>query len=295
MKGSQRKTRFLASEPLKSLIEVLFDSLLGREEEEPKEEVITLASFMPSSLRKEALMKQVREGLSPMPFATALMPLFERRPSRRFAYLLEDIETTVEILNRIYGESSYRDLYRAFLGRRRKMVEELSGRRFNMRVASPIILGLTAPLGSLLPCLDPLYGFPRITAQSIRGALREHLLSNGMEGEAALLCGLPSRRGTLMLFDGVPSDVEHLRIDYDAACCHAPLYYRSGMPPDDWHEPELHRFFVLPERGVYEFAFVCNDEDRSPDEITELLSAALSEVGVGARRHLSYGLLLPVE
>jgi len=295
MKKLKRKPEFLVPEEQRKMVDALLDSVFKTEKETKEEKWVTLASFMPSDLLKETLLKKMEENpLSPVSFATYLAPHIEKRHIRKKGLLFDDVEASVLLLNTIYEQEPFKRVYDEFLRSRNRMLDELSARRFDMRIVSSVIVGLTEPLGSSFPPLHPLYGFPYIPARLVRGALKEHLQRNGKEETAVRLCGAPSKRGTLILFDGVPKDREHLHIDFSVACCHHPLYYRDGTPPDDWHEPQPHLFFVLPQNSIFRFAFCCGEDD-DPDEITGLIKEALSEVGVGARRSRSYGLLSPAE
>jgi CRISPR-associated protein Cmr6 len=168
-----------------------------------------------------------------------------------------------------------------------------------MRVLSPIVIGLTSPLNASIPPIEPFYGFPRIPAQLVRSAIKEHLVSIGKTALANELSGevgeSSSKKGTLRTFDAVPADEQNLRINYDFTTCHSYPYYTEGEPPDDWHEPFPHLFFILPPGMVFEFAFTTGSSQVSIEEITRLMKEALSETGIGARRSRSYGILTHAE
>ncbi|MCX7704042.1 MAG: hypothetical protein N2234_08125, partial [Planctomycetota bacterium] len=217
-KISPRKERFeadfLVSDSLKEAITSITTTLFEKPVE-IKEQQVTLAQFMPSQMRKETILKHIKDMLLlPSLFSSSLFPHTESKSQSKLTPLAESVPSAVTLLNRLYETPQYRRFYKEILLRRNRILDSLSARRFRMRILSPVVLNLTSPLDSPMPPLDPFYGFPRIPAASIRGSLKEYLSVNPKSDAEKLL-------SSARFFDAVPADEQSLRISYDFTSCHS--------------------------------------------------------------------------
>jgi len=123
--------------------------------------------------------------------------------------------------------------------------------------------------------------------------------------KAQLLFGAKNFKGLLLFLDAFPEINNEKLFDVDIMNVHYPDYYTKNEPPTDWQQPTP-IFFLTVKEGVKFHIAVLFDQYRYkklPKEykkldlnnlqakLTDLVSTALSEFGIGAKTRLGYGIL----
>ncbi|MCC6953004.1 MAG: type III-B CRISPR module RAMP protein Cmr6 [Deltaproteobacteria bacterium] len=142
------------------------------------------------------------------------------------------------------------------------------------------------------------FGYPVIPGSSIKGAIRRAAALSPELADPALverILGKPGgvaskAHGEVTFFDAIPNRrLTHLEID--AANCHYPEYYSSGVAPADDQQPEVEYFLAIPAGTEFLFA-IGSDATDSAQLIAgamKLLDEVLSQTGLGSHTSNGYG------
>lgn len=152
-------------------------------------------------------------------------------------------------------------------------------------------------------------GVPRLTGSALKGLVRASLRDQLSPTDLGLLLGAPDpeapgvrdqhRRGRLVLHDALPEDGK-FQLDLDVLTPHFGEYYRiERTPPADWLSPVPHTFLTVVKTTFRVFigllpAGSADQPDpmadkRDLDLISDTLTDALREEGLGAKRSAGYG------
>lgn len=93
--------------------------------------------------------------------------------------------------------------------------------------------------------------------------------------------------GRLLFFDAYPLDKVGLEIDIMNP--HYPQYYQGKKPPTDYQDPVPITFLTLGSKTKFEF-LLAGKEEQLLDEALKYLKGALTNLGIGAKTALGYGI-----
>jgi len=123
--------------------------------------------------------------------------------------------------------------------------------------------------------------------------------------KAQLLFGAKNFKGLLLFLDAFPEINNEKLFDVDIMNVHYPDYYSKNEPPGDWQQPKPIFFLTVKEEIKFHIAVLFDQyrHERLPKEykkldlnnlqaeLTDLVSTALSEFGIGAKTRVGYGVL----
>ena len=188
-----------------------------------------------------------------------------------------------------------RPLLEAFHLRRRLLWEKLGARKLVLRSCAPLVSGLGMAHALEAGFVwDRNLGVPFLPGSSLKGAVRAWAEQWADAGESDLRrwFGDSSDEGAgcLTFFAAYPVIPPVLRTDVMNP--HFKAWYERGETPGDWLSPEP-VFFLAVERAMpFETAVHLRHggSSRDLDAAAELLAGALSNLGVGAKTAVGYGL-----
>lgn len=164
--------------------------------------------------------------------------------------------------------------------------------------------------------LHPIYGFPYIPGQSIKGIVRGWIIQEHFQSNEKLaynndtfcyLFGCPKEsvlgkehQGSLVFFDAYPLSAPILKVDVMNP--HYGPYYSDNTntkPPADYYNP-VPIYFVTVEKTSFQFIVAINEKDNQPGRINNIggkyldlgkkfLEEALTQKGIGAKTAVGYG------
>ncbi|MGK9475775.1 type III-B CRISPR module RAMP protein Cmr6 [Melioribacter sp. OK-6-Me] len=163
------------------------------------------------------------------------------------------------------------------------------------------------------------YGFPYIPGQSLKGAVRSHVINyyfHKKEEEAlttsktfCLLFGCPEKikdqktalakeyKGSVVFFDAFPIYMDELCLKKDIINPHYGEYYEKKKPPADYLMPVPVSFLAI-ENTIFQFILAANNNElvqwqgkevKLLDLAWNLTNEALTKSGVGAKTAVGYG------
>jgi len=123
--------------------------------------------------------------------------------------------------------------------------------------------------------------------------------------KAQLLFGAKNFKGLLLFLDAFPEINNEKLFDVDIMNVHYPDYYSKNEPPGDWQQPKPIFFLTVKEEIKFHIAVLFDqyrheklpkeykklDLNNLQAELTDLVSTALSEFGIGAKTRVGYGVL----
>lgn len=164
--------------------------------------------------------------------------------------------------------------------------------------------------------LHPIYGFPFIPGQAVKGIVRswiiqEHFTSDEKKAfQSETFCylfGCPKEsilkkeyQGSLVFFDAYPTSKPELKVDVMNP--HYGPYYsdtKNTKPPADYYNP-VPIFFVTVEKTKFQFIIGIRDSENEVGRINSIggtyfelgkqfLNEALTQKGIGAKTAVGYG------
>ncbi|MEW6006312.1 MAG: type III-B CRISPR module RAMP protein Cmr6 [Stygiobacter sp.] len=164
--------------------------------------------------------------------------------------------------------------------------------------------------------LHPIYGFPFIPGQSIKGIVRSWIIQEHFQSNEKLafnndtfcyLFGCPKEsvlgkehQGSLVFFDSYPLSAPKLEVDVMNS--HYGPYYSDNTntkPPADYYNP-VPIYFVTVEKTSFQFIVAINEKDNGTGRINNIdgtyldlgkkfLEEALTQKGIGAKTAVGYG------
>lgn len=162
------------------------------------------------------------------------------------------------------------------------------------------------------------YGFPYIPGQSLKGAVRSHVINyyfkkseiNALQNKTfCLLFGSPEKikdqktalakeyKGSIVFFDTFPVYLDDLCFTIDILNPHYGEYYEKKKPPADYLEPVPVNFLAL-QNTKFQFILATHNNEEVEwegkkikllDLAWNLTNEALTESGVGAKTAVGYG------
>lgn len=201
------------------------------------------------------------------------------------------------------------ELY-TFLGRRQQVSIEAYRRlgfhceSFELVSASRMIIGIgESTVFEVGLTLHSVFGIPYIPASAIKGVTRSWA-EQFEETEASsikLIFGsetkdeksaVNNQKGGVFFLDAWPVEVPEL--EKDIMTPHYGKYYMDGEPPGDWLSPVPIPFVVVKSGIRFRFSVV-GSKKVLPERFQEMVSwlkNALTEIGIGAKTSLGYGLFV---
>jgi len=166
--------------------------------------------------------------------------------------------------------------------------------------------------------LHPVYGFPYIPGQSLKGITRSWIITENFNGDEkaayqnetfCYLLGCPKEsvlkkehQGSLVFFDAYPTEKPTLKVDVMNP--HYSEYYsdsKNTKPPADYYNP-VPIFFLTVENTSFQFLLgIRNQDNKSGNDFKtnsassffdlgkKYLLEALKQKGVGAKTSVGYG------
>jgi len=164
--------------------------------------------------------------------------------------------------------------------------------------------------------LHPIYGFPFIPGQAVKGIVRSWIIQEHFDSEEkkafqneafCYLFGCPKEsvlkkehQGSLVFFDAYPTSAPNLKVDVMNP--HYAPYYSDNSnkkPPADYYNP-VPIFFVTVEKTKFQFIIGIRDSENEVGRIKSIggtyfelgkqfLKEALTQKGVGAKTAVGYG------
>lgn len=150
----------------------------------------------------------------------------------------------------------------------------------------------------------PTLGVPYLPGSSLKGMLKNWLLTWNWEGSEHLQCWFEKKLvgtrtvgvGELIFFDALPCEVPTLLADVITP--HYGPYYRdvSGtIPPADWHSPTPTPFLTVAKDQTFRVCVARRDcapmADDEREAVETALRHALETIGIGAKTAIGYGRL----
>lgn len=153
--------------------------------------------------------------------------------------------------------------------------------------------------------LHPLYGYPYLPAQAIKGVCLSYMIFEYFDGEEKkaeqsqafrFLFGDQDEQGSVIFTDSIPVQIP--KIKEDIINVHYKMYYQQQKWPVDYDTPSLVSFPVV-EKPRFQFGVLLKEnvtftEEPFRDEtatqvLKKLVSGAFSEHGIGAKTAVNYG------
>ena len=160
--------------------------------------------------------------------------------------------------------------------------------------------------------LHPIYGFPFIPGQAVKGIVRSWIIQEHFQDNEKLafnnevfcnLFGAPKEsatgesQGSLVFFDAYPTFAPQLKVDVMNP--HYGPYYSEGKPPADYYNP-IPIFFLTVENTAFQFIVAINEKDNGIGRIGSIggtyfdlgkrfMKEALTQKGIGAKTAVGYG------
>ncbi|MEQ9714985.1 MAG: type III-B CRISPR module RAMP protein Cmr6 [Candidatus Asgardarchaeia archaeon] len=108
--------------------------------------------------------------------------------------------------------------------------------------------------------------------------------------EALEIFGTQTLEGDIIFFDSFP-DPDTLSLEFDIMAPHYGPYYVGDAIPGDWHDPTIIKFLTI-SRGAKFYFWLSSRNNNSSllKKAVILLKCSLSQLGVGAKTALGYGL-----
>lgn len=144
--------------------------------------------------------------------------------------------------------------------------------------------------------LHHLFGFPYLTASSVKGIARAHAEKVGLRGNELLeifgsenkyIEGGKNRTGSVIFFEGLPASKPELGLDIMNV--HYPDYYGDkNKAPGDWMDPQPIYFISVKPGQQFNF-FLASRKKELLLKAKEYLEKGLQELGIGAKTSSGYG------
>lgn len=183
---------------------------------------------------------------------------------------------------------------------RQEILNQSGARQLSQMIDSPLVFSLYHPFATLGIELHPIFGFPQISANHVKGALRQYVESywlpkqedaTAAQQKIQAAFGSAEDEGELIFHDAWPDTWPALAVE-QLANHHRPYYLRREMP-GDWQEAESDCFLVIKPGSRFHFPLSARrpaGAETLLDMAETWLKAMLAEQGLGAYRQQGYGL-----
>ncbi|MBF2053056.1 MAG: type III-B CRISPR module RAMP protein Cmr6 [Candidatus Sericytochromatia bacterium] len=217
----------------------------------------------------------------------------------QYAFTLEQKKRILQkVAHLMSHDKALQNVWQSQKAERDAVLQSSQARQVALSSQSPVVFATEHPLSALGLDLHPLFGFPQIQAQDIKGALRQfaetHWLPMQADASAASqtlqqIFGSASQEGEVVFHDAWPAQWPALSVEQMTN--HHPAYYQNQEAPGDWQTPEAACFLSLKPGARFDFAFSARRPDHSAllDQVENWLHEALASEGLGAYRQLGYG------
>lgn len=132
--------------------------------------------------------------------------------------------------------------------------------------------------------INHIYGFPYITASTIKGAFRAYLENNLFEVPIIELFGDNEKKGNLIFYDAYPETFE---IGVDIVNCHFSDYYTQNKLPTDSRKLSPVKFYAV-KNALFSFYIGFNTEEEKA-LIEKMFIAFIEDISMGAKKSIGYG------
>lgn len=217
----------------------------------------------------------------------------------QYAFTLEQKKRILQkVAHLMSHDKALQNVWQSQKAERDAVLQAAQARQVALSSQSPVVFATEHPLSELGLDLHPLFGFPQIQAQDIKGALRQfaetHWLPRQEDAAAASqtlqqIFGSASQEGDVIFHDAWPAQWPGLGVEQMTN--HHPAYYQGQEAPGDWQTPEAACFLSLKPGARFDFAFSARRPDSTAllEEVESWLHEALASEGLGAYRQLGYG------
>ncbi|KYD24876.1 type III-B CRISPR module RAMP protein Cmr6 [Parageobacillus toebii] len=153
--------------------------------------------------------------------------------------------------------------------------------------------------------LHPLYGYPFLPGQAIKGVCFSYIVLTYFDGdeekalqspEVQFIFGSQKLAGNVIFTDAIP--IKAPKIKEDIINTHFSKYYQGTLPPVDYDNPSLVSFPVVYDTS-FQFGVLFKDNIRFEEGIfkgqtvksvlADLIPKVFSEHGIGAKTAVNYG------
>ena len=181
-----------------------------------------------------------------------------------------------------------------------KSQQDVVVRELKAETASRLVVGLgSESVYEVSMTLHHIYGTPYIPGQSLKGAVRNFIISEKFdkkEKEAlknddfCSVFGKQDGAGKVMFYDAYP-DEDEIQLEKDVMTPHYPDYYGgNGIYPTDTQSPRPIKFLTVKKGVKFRFFLGTKKGDAALlDKAAEYLKEALEKSGVGAKTAVGYG------
>lgn len=173
-------------------------------------------------------------------------------------------------------------------------------REFDAQTASRLIVGLgSESVYEVSMTLHHIYGTPYIPGQSLKGAVRNFIISECFDKdekkalknkEFCAIFGKQDGVGKIIFYDAYP-DGSEIKLVEDVMTPHYPDYYSGNEKwPTDTQSPNPIKFLTVPEKTKFRFFLgVKKGGEELLGKAAEYLTKSLEKSGVGAKTAVGYG------
>ncbi|MBY6269761.1 type III-B CRISPR module RAMP protein Cmr6 [Parageobacillus thermoglucosidasius] len=153
--------------------------------------------------------------------------------------------------------------------------------------------------------LHPLYGYPFLPGQAIKGVCHSYIVLTYFDGdeekalqspEVQFIFGSQKLAGNVIFTDAIP--IKAPKIKKDIINVHFSKYYQGASPPVDYDNPSL-VYFPVVYNTIFQFGVMFKDNIEFKEGIfkgqtvksvlMELIPKVFSEHGIGAKTAVNYG------
>lgn len=176
-------------------------------------------------------------------------------------------------------------------------------REFEAQTASRLVVGLgSESVYEVSMTLHHIYGIPYIPGQSLKGAIRNYVISEYYDKDEkkaladkdfCAIFGKEDGAGKVIFYDAYP-DEENFQLEKDILTPHYSEYYGGNAWPTDTQKPIPNEFLTVPKGKKFRFFLGLKkgkkeDSGLYLDMAERYLKEALENFGVGAKTAVGYG------
>jgi len=201
------------------------------------------------------------------------------------------------------SDSALQKTWEAEKQARNAVLQATQAQQVQFTTTSPLVFASAHPLANLGVNLHPIFGFPQLEAQDIKGALRRFVQESWLPSQADASssqqlidrvfgqAGKEDQTAEVVFHDAWPENWPTLSLE-QAVNHHSP-YYQRREAPGDWQMPSSECFLVIKPGARFGFSWSALRPD-TPAEVLSQVESWLRELlatqGLGAYRQQGYGL-----
>lgn len=202
--------------------------------------------------------------------------------------------------------SIFNEILKTYRQKYKDNLRKCKGELYVYRLKSRLVTGLGSADVREVGFTFHRYGFPYIPSSTLKGAARAaaELIEGAPSEEIQKIFGMApepyqgvekGQSGQVIFWDAIPlPDQKQGLLELDVMNPHFPTYYRTEgkEPPAEWDSPIPLYFLAVPAGA--EFLFRIEGESALRAKAQKWLDLALTQLGIGAKTTLGYGLWVRV-